>query len=226
MNAVTGGTADRIRNAAVELFRDRGYSATTTRDIAARAGITVGSLYNHFESKQALLFDVLLSAHQEALDLLGELLDERLSPSEALRVAARGHARFHAEHPAAITVVYKDIAFLSPEQYQRIVQLRHQYENIVIGIIQAGLEQGAFRVDDAPLAAIAILSMGIRISAWFKPGGRLTADQIAEHYAEFALRMVGCTTDTRPDSSNGHDAAQVLGRAPGPVEAPGLPPES
>lgn len=184
-------TADRIRSAAIELFRERGYSATTTRDIAARAGITVGSVYNHFESKQSLLFDVMLAAHQEALDLLHSALASHADPAARLRAVVHGHASFHGEHPAAITVVYKDMAFLSEDQYHRVVALRREYESALVGIITDGIAAGVFDVADPSLAAIAILSTGIRIGAWFKPNGRLTPRQIAEQYAEFALRLVG-----------------------------------
>lgn len=184
-------TRDRIRDAATELFRERGYSATSMRDLAALVGITVGSLYNHFVSKQALLYDILLSAHTDGLEALEAILATNPPPDEALRQAVRSHVLFHIHHPAAVAVVYRDIDFLAPDQVRTIVDLRRAYEARFIELIVTGTGQSIFHPSDPGLSAIAILSMGIRVSAWYRPRGRLSAEEIADLYAEYALRMIG-----------------------------------
>ncbi|MCC7372373.1 MAG: TetR family transcriptional regulator [Chloroflexi bacterium] len=185
---------DRIRAAATELLRVRGYSATSMRDLATMVGMTVGSLYNHFVSKQALLYDILLSAHTDALAALDAALVADPAPPVALRQAVRSHVMFHIHHPAAVAVVYRDIDFLSPEQIRTIVGLRRAYEARIVGLIVAGAEQGVFQPLDPSLSTIALISMGIRVAAWYRPGGRLSADEIADRYGAYALRLVGCSS--------------------------------
>ncbi len=109
----------------------------------------------------------------------------------ALRRAVRSHVMFHIHHPAAVAVVYRDIDFLSPDQIRTIVGLRRAYEARIVGLIAAGAEHGTFHPLDPSLSMIALISMGIRVAAWYRPGGRLTAEEVAEHYAEYALRLVG-----------------------------------
>lgn len=184
-------SVDRIRRAAVDLFGMHGYRATSTRKLAARAGLTAGSLYNHFPSKQALLFDILLSAHTVSLGRLRTVLTVAADPTATLRQAVRSHVLFHVEDPVAIAVVYRDIEYLGPEEHATILKLRRTYERAFVGLLGRGVREGVFDVDDPRLAAIAIISMGIRVSSWFRPNGRLSAEEVADAYAEYAVRLVG-----------------------------------
>lgn len=199
--ANTEDTAERIRAAAIALFRVRGYHGTSTRDIAARAGITAGSLYNHYESKQSLLFDVLQASHRGALAALHAALTPGLQPEQALRAAVESHVRFHAEHQGAIAIAYQDMEFLTAEHRAEIVRLRREYESIVVDLIERGAQADQFAVGDPRLAAVAILSMGIRVAAWFRADGRLSAEQVATTYGQYALRIVGLAGAEQPELS-------------------------
>lgn len=222
-SGVALGTSDRIRAAAVEFFRVRGYSGTSTREIASRAGITAGSLYNHYDSKEALLFLVLVSVHADALTRLRAALQGQPHPAAALRGAVSSHVLFHTEQAAAVAVTYQDMEFLSSAHRATVVALRREYERVLLEIVHDGIARRVFSVDDPRLAVIAILSVGVRVSAWFKPGGRLSAEQVAEQCADYALRLVGVcsgvgdgrTRDAGPGTGIRHAERKPARRAAG-----------
>ncbi|HYM51800.1 MAG TPA: TetR family transcriptional regulator [Candidatus Limnocylindrales bacterium] len=188
-------TDERLHESAVQLFALRGYSGTTTRQIAAAAGVTVGSIYNHVASKQDLLFDVMRRTHQEALARLDAALIRARDPVSALRAAVRSHALFHAEQGALVAVTYQEMGALDPRHRKAIIALRDQYGQKFKDIVRRGIKDGLFHVDEPELAVLAILSMGIQIYTWFRPGGRDSASKVADTYGAFALSLVGYAGD-------------------------------
>jgi AcrR family transcriptional regulator len=181
----------RLHESAVQLFALRGYSGTTTRQIAAAAGVTVGSIYNHVASKQVLLFEVMRGTHEDALTRLNASLVGTTNPVTALKAAVRSHALFHAEQGALVAVTYQEMGALEPRHRKAIIALRDQYGQKFKSIVRSGVQAGLFHVDEPDLAVLAILSMGIQIYTWFKPGGPDSALKVAQEYGAFALRLVG-----------------------------------
>lgn len=181
----------RLHESAVQLFALRGYSGTTTRQIAAAAGVTVGSIYNHVASKQVLLFEVMRRTHEDALARLNAALVGARDPVTALRAAVHSHALFHAEQGALLAVTYQEMGALDARHRKAIIALRDQYSHRFKSIVRSGKQAGLFGVDEPDLAVLAILSMGIQIYTWFKPSGPDSASKVAQTYVLFALRLVG-----------------------------------
>ena len=72
-----------------------------------------------------------------------------------------------------------------------VAQRSQQSEQLLVRAIERGVERGDFSVPDVPAAVRAISDMGQRISAWYRPGGRLTPDELVSTYLDLALRMLG-----------------------------------
>ncbi|MER0246454.1 TetR/AcrR family transcriptional regulator [Streptomyces sp. HSW2009] len=188
---VTPDAARRLVVAAVEAFAERGYHATTTRDIAGRAGMSPAALYIHYKTKEALLYQISLVGHRLALDILERPALAAGSPPQRLADAVRAFVHWHAEHHTTARVVQYELDALSPEHRVEIVGMRRATDAAVRRIIEDGVRSGDFDVADVPGTTLAVLSLCIDVARWFSADGRRAPREVGELYAGLALRMVG-----------------------------------
>jgi AcrR family transcriptional regulator len=187
---ITPDAARRLVIAAVQAFAERGYHATTTRDIAGRAGMSPAALYIHYKTKEELLYQISRVGHQRSLALLGQARDAGGTAAERLAGAVRVFVRWHAEYHTTGRVVQYELGALGPEHYTEIVALRRRSEDAIRSIIKDGVTDGEFDVPDVSGTTLAVLSLCIDVARWFNPGGRRTPDEVGALYADLVLRMV------------------------------------
>jgi AcrR family transcriptional regulator len=185
---VTPDAARRMLIAAAQAFADRGYHATTTRDIAARAGMSPAAVYIHYRSKEDLLFQISRVGHERSLKVLTAVQD----PDPVVRMArsVASFARWHAEFRTTARVVQYELGSLSPEHYAVVAELRRKIEAQVRGVVEDGVRVGVFEAPDPRGAALAVLSLCIDVARWYRPDGKRTPEEIGELYADLALRML------------------------------------
>jgi len=183
-------TAVRIMLAAADAFAERGFHATTTRDIASRAGLSPAGVYVHFASKEVLLFELSRRGHARARDLLVAAADAAPNPTEALRAIIGGFSRWHAEHYELGRIVQFEFRHLSPEHREAVLGLRKDIDAVVAGVLRDGVATGEFEVDDVPVTALALLSMAIDVARWYAPDVRRTPAAIETSYGDLAVRLV------------------------------------
>jgi AcrR family transcriptional regulator len=190
--SAVGGTAARIEEAALELFFEHGYSSTSMRDIAHACGITAAALYNHFPSKDKILYSMVHRLHRELeADLSAAVAAAGTDPRDRLAALVRAHTLVHTRHRKDAHVATSDLFSLEEPGRGEVVESRRRMTAMFQAEISAGVERGLFQVTDVLVTTYAILNMGIRIAEWFKPEGRLSAEEVAETHAELALRMAG-----------------------------------
>ncbi|MFD7436619.1 TetR family transcriptional regulator [Streptomyces sp. NPDC059861] len=188
---VTPEAARRLLIAAVEAFAERGYHATTTRDIAGRAGMSPAALYIHYKTKEELLHRISRIGHERALDILRTAAGREGSASERLADAVSSFVRWHAGGRTTARVVQYELDSLGPEARAEIVALRRQCDAEVRGIIEDGVAAGEFEVLDVQGTTLAVLSLCIDVARWFNIDGPWTPDEVGALYADLVLRMVG-----------------------------------
>ena len=174
--------------AAVDLFGTKGFHEASVQEIVARAGLTKGAFYHHFESKE----DVLHVIHDE-------FIDEHLERQERItKRFTRAHEQlFHlvrtlvyivADHRPEVQIFYREQRALGVSQFAESYDKRDRAERIYVDTIALGVERGEFRPDlDAKLSALAILGMGNWTHLWFHADGRVSADEVALAFATQAL---------------------------------------
>lgn len=187
---VTPEAARRLLVAAVEAFAERGYHATTTRDIAGRAGMSPAALYIHFRTKEDLLYRISRIGHDSALELLSAAESADGTPSSRLAQAVRSFVCWHAERHTTARVVQYELDSLGEEHRREIVDLRRRTDGVVRRILQDGVRRGEFDVPDVPGTTLAVLSLCVDVARWFNGSGRLAADEVGTLYADLVLRMV------------------------------------
>ncbi|MCF3183915.1 TetR family transcriptional regulator [Streptomyces polychromogenes] len=188
---VTPDAARRLLVAAVEAFAERGYHATTTRDIAGRAGMSPAALYIHYKTKEELLHRISRIGHDKALEILETAASAPAAAAERLDAAVRSFVRWHAAHHTTARVVQYELDALAPEHRSEIVALRRRSDAAVRRILSEGVRAGEFDVPDVPGTTLAVLSLCIDVARWFNVDGRRTPDEVGALYADLVLRMVG-----------------------------------
>lgn len=183
-------TGPRVRAAALKLFARQGYAAVSMRKIAAEVGVQAGALYNYTPDKQNLLFS-LLKGHMD--DLLKAWAAEGAAGDPMARLAAftRFHIRFNVERPDAIFISYMELRNLEPENFAVIERLRRAYEDELEQILRDGVAAGDFEVPDLKIATLAVIAMLTGVNTWYRPGGRLSLDEVQGIYWDMVRRAVG-----------------------------------
>lgn len=182
--------ADEIRGAAFELFAERGYAATTMADIGARIGIRGPSLYKHVASKQELLAELMTGTMDSLLAAQRAAVATTDDPTERLRRAVETHVRFHARNRIAAFVGNREIRSLVEPHRAAVLARRAEYEQLLRGLIVAGVAAGRFAVASPKLASYAILDLGMGVATWFREDGEFSEDEIVWQQIDFALRLV------------------------------------
>ncbi len=184
-------TARRLMLAGVESFAERGYHATTTRDIAGAAGMSPAALYVHFPSKAALLFAISRNGHEQTLALVEDVIGRVTGPVERMRLLVEDFVAWHARRHTVARVVQYELNALPEKEYQVVAQLRRKIEQRVREVIADGVESGAFTVGDVGIAARAVLSLGVDVARWYSERTRQTPTELGKEYGELVLRMLG-----------------------------------
>jgi len=211
------GRKGEIREAALTLFAERGYHGTGMEDIAALVGIRASSLYNHVESKQDLLVDIMVTTMRDLLISFDEAI-ATAGPAEtrrALRMAMEAHVRYHGTHKRDARIGNREIPSLEEPHQGDVRQLRRRYARKWQALIQTGISQGVFITPSAQLSTYALLEMGIGVSQWFHEEGPLGLNEIAEHYGMMALRQLNAGPERtkggiRQNTKNGVDRGAAI----------------
>lgn len=181
--------AEAIRDAALTLFADRGFRATTMKDIARAVGVRAPSLYTHVRSKDALLTEIMVTTMDDLIKGFHLAVATTRDPVEQLRHATEAHVRYHTRHRREAFVGNREIPSLKPGARRIILDKRREYSMLFRDLIDRGSKEGIFLRSSPRLVAYAILDMGIGVAAWFRPDGPYTVEELVQSYGEFALRL-------------------------------------
>jgi AcrR family transcriptional regulator len=184
-----------IEQVASDLFRERGYAATSIRDIARALSVQGASLYAHVASKEAMLWAIVdraASRFEAAADAAEAAAGSRRpgDPAEAIAALVRAHVEVLTGDVDEAGVFEHEWRALDPEHRAVILARRDAYETRFRRRIAEGMAVGAFGLTDPALASGALLSALNGVATWYDPAGRLPADRIADHLVDLSLRML------------------------------------
>ena len=188
---------DGVLAGAVRAFVATGYHGANMRSIAAQAHMSVPGVYHHYASKQDLLVRVFDLTMGDLIWRVEQARDESGDPVERVALVVEALALYHARRNDLAFIGASEMRSLEPADYRRIAELRNHVQHLLDGTIAAALAAGALRVDHARDAGKAIATMCTSLAQWFHPDGPTTPEQIADEYAQLALRMLGARTTTQ-----------------------------
>ncbi|PXX54092.1 TetR family transcriptional regulator [Nocardia tenerifensis] len=184
-------TRARLLEAATAAFADKGFNGTTTRDIAAAAGMSPAAVYVHHKSKEELLYLISRAGHDRTLALVRKAAVSSDDPASALRTMIHDFAVHHARGHTRARIVNYELGSLNSEHRAEIRGIRRQIDQAVRALIERGIRDGVFHIPDARIATVALLSLGVDIARWYRDDGDWSPEDIAMAYADMALRIVG-----------------------------------
>jgi len=189
----TGGyapeeTRKALIDSALKLFGERGYAATSVQEITEAAGVTKGAFYHHFESKQ----DLLRLIHDQFLDyqlaILRMALDADEDPAVRLQELLESLLNSTAQYLANVTVFYLERRNFTGAHYKAIKRKRDEFDRLFMQVLERGIEEGRFRADlDPRIVSLGIIGMCAWVHQWYRPGGRYSAQQVADIFSEMVL---------------------------------------
>jgi AcrR family transcriptional regulator len=175
----------------VESFAAKGFRGTTTRDIAAAAGMSPAALYVHYKSKEDLLYLISRTGHERTLALVREAVASSDDEVRQLLAVVRAFTVHHVRRHTSARIVNYELDSLSPEHWREIADIRRAIEEEMRAVVRSGVASGVFHTSNSRMTALALLSLGVDTARWYREEGEWTPEEIADYYCEVALRVVG-----------------------------------
>ena len=179
MNARRKAARDQILRAAADLFRERGYPASTVDLIAARLGMSKASLYTHFRAKEEMLAAISRETIEAFTRDLSLVLASRLPAEDKLRRVVRQHVQFVIANRSFLTVFFGEEANLPARFARALAAQKDRYDKGVERIVQEGIRSGIFRDVPPRLVVFGLLGMVNWVHKWYNPAGRWGAEEIS-----------------------------------------------
>ena len=189
---------DGVREAALECFAAQGYHGTSLREIARESGITLGTLYHYYPSKEGLLLDLMKLAMEPLLESLERVRVTRdPSPAHQLFWITKGFVEFAATNQRLAILADVELRALSPANFAVVVKWRDQYQNRLLDVVERGIEEGVFLCDDPKIAVFSIIAVGNQVAHWYEPQGQFSVDEVSKRVALVALTIAGQSSEGR-----------------------------
>ena len=170
--------------AAGALFREKGYAATTVRDIAAAAGILPGSLHYRFPTKESLLIALMERGITTAIDAVSQSIASSHGPRHRIEAAIAAHLKLLLRDDDAVYVLLYEHRALCGAAREEVVRLRDRYDALWDGLLYSALGACMVRPVDLKLARLFLLGALNWSAQWYTPVGLYTCDQVAKQFAD------------------------------------------
>jgi AcrR family transcriptional regulator len=182
---------ETIMDASAVLFYERGFGATSIRDIADSVGISSSTMYHHFTNKQDIL-------HACVARFMGDfvaatvpvLQDPARSPTDRIREMARLHLEISDDRRVELLVGNPIRYALNSEQQKEGIALQQAYHDAVREVIIEGIARAEFAAADPKMTTMAVLDMLNGVREWYRPDGLLSRDEIINRYTEIVLKIL------------------------------------
>ena len=170
-----------------EIFRDRGFDATSVSDVARALGLTKAGLYHHFESKEALLFEIIMFGFDKVRDEVIVPVRAIRDPEERLRQLILRHARIITRGHGAVAHLNDEMRALPAAARKQIEQRMRVYFDLVRDTLGELHVAGRLQSVDRTVATFSLIGVILWLPRWFRQDGRLSQEQAAEQVVKIAL---------------------------------------
>lgn len=180
---------EQVIRVAAELFREKGYVASSMRDLAQKLGIEAASLYSHIKSKEEILHILCFDMAADFMASLEEVEKQHdLSASEKLRKGIIGHIQVMAQDLTASAVFMNEHRHLSQPSLRDFLLMRIRYINRFKGMIEEGVETGEFKKSiDKKLAVMTLFSSLNWMPMWYDPKAAIEPVELGFQLADMLI---------------------------------------
>ena len=180
-------TREDILEAAAQVFRQKGFHGASMDDIAQAVNLRKASLYHHVSSKQEMLLEILERALQMLLERIAPIAEQKIPADKKLRLMVREYLLILVENIDLATVLLFEHRALERRQHARHIPNRDKFESLWKDVIAEGVSKKLFKCDNPALATRALLGQLNWTITWYRDGGDLTIEQIADQYSNLLL---------------------------------------
>jgi len=179
---------DEILEKAIHMYRERGYSSSSVRDLAQKVGIEAPSIYSHYKSKEHILQQICFEMATTFITGL-EKAEKEKNIKERLRVAIREHIEVVIKHKEASVVMWNEWKYLTNPFHKEFQTMIGDYERRIENIIKEGIKQGNFRNHDSKIVSNLILSSLNGLAHWHKNGNK-SLKKLEQEFSEIYLEGI------------------------------------
>jgi len=198
------GRGEEVYAAALRLFNQQGYHATSMQDIAEAVGLYKGSLYHYIGGKEDLLVQVFERAMGSLLQQVEAIVaDVSLEPRDQLRLVVEAHVCAVADNLDALTVYLHEFRALAGESLGNVRGQRERYRELVETIVSRGVLCGEFAAADVTVATLGILGMCNWVAQWYRADGRLGSREIGVLFGDLVLNGLLSPSSSRGPARRG-----------------------
>ncbi len=170
---------------AAKLFREKGFSATSMRDLAEHVGVEAASLYNHISSKAEILQEICFKVANQFMSHMDEVDNSPLTAIAKIEAILRFHIRQMVEHYEEVYVSDREWKHLTEPYMQNMQSQRRAYRQRIAQIIENGIRKGEIKDIDAPTAVLIMLHAVSGIESWHR-----STKKIEGHVLEDNMVMI------------------------------------
>ncbi|WNM19098.1 TetR/AcrR family transcriptional regulator [Flavobacterium capsici] len=179
-----------IINCAAKLFKEKGYSAVTMRDIAQAMNIKAASLYNHIKSKQEILVLIVIDIAEEFTAVMNDIVSSETSTIQKIEKVIQLHIDITLRNPEALACLNNDWMHLTDEELVYFIKMREEYEQNFREIILKGIENNEIKNLNSEVIIFSMLSTLRTLYLWYGKKKGLTETSLRNHMSEALLRGI------------------------------------
>ncbi|MCB0399658.1 MAG: TetR/AcrR family transcriptional regulator [Winogradskyella sp.] len=185
---------EEIINTAAKLFKERGYSAVTMRDLASAMGIKAASLYNHIKSKQEILKEIIISLAEEFTQGLELIQQSSTSSVEKIEEVVKLHVSITSQNTYGMASLNNDWMHLE-EKRDYYLKLRSNYEEELRRIIAEGVKNGEIIDENIEIMLFSILSTLRSLYLWIPKKDYLNPEKLSQQLSRVLVKGINKKID-------------------------------
>ena len=214
-DAVTRLKRERIIATAVDLFHNNGLGNTTLEAVAEKMNVTKPFIYSHFRSKGELLAEICSHGIRASLDVLNRAVASDGTTTQKVQTMVRDFMIAVLENQGHIAIYTREQKHLSKEDSDAIDNMRREFDRKFTALLNEGVANGEFTVDDVQMASLAIGGIVSWSYVWYRPAGRLSPLETAQRITDLVLAMIQAKPgrrDVKPSTSASKVMSKVAGK--------------
>ncbi|GGE99196.1 TetR/AcrR family transcriptional regulator [Hymenobacter cavernae] len=176
-----------ILDEAAKLFKERGFSGTSMRDLGAQVGMEAASMYNHISSKDEILETICFYVANTYISHLTEIENTEATYVDKLKALIQLHIHLMVEDGAAVSVGNNDWKYLTGDKLAEFKEARKRYERGFAALIEQGIAAGEFQPVNVSVALFTILSAVRWVELWYRPGRGVSPEELEENIMTILL---------------------------------------
>ena len=179
-----------IEEKATELFRVKGYSASSMRDLASVVGIEPASIYSHVKSKEEILSKICFRLANQFMEALVGIEKLELTPEKKLKKLITSHIEVLTQDLSASIVFWNEWKHLTDPHLNDFRSMKSEYEKKFTVIVNEGIKCGYFISNDPKFITLTILSTLNGLSHWYRPASGMNPVEVGEKLADLLINGI------------------------------------